>query len=61
MWYSLEDVHLGEVRTGSTLRYRCERLSYVAYPRECICHVGQVYTVAVLVIDLYLCDTLGYE
>jgi hypothetical protein len=26
-----------------------------------VCHVGHVYTPAGFVIDLDLCDTLGYE
>jgi hypothetical protein len=49
------------VGPGSTLRFHCERLPYVAYPRAHICHVGQVYTLARLMIDLDLRDTLKYE
>jgi hypothetical protein len=33
----------------------------MAYPRARVCRVGQVYTPVGLVIDSYLCDTLGYE
>jgi hypothetical protein len=61
MWYCIEDVHYGEVGPGSTLRYRCEKLPYMAYPRAHVCHVGHVYTPARLIIDLDLRDTLGYE
>jgi hypothetical protein len=46
---------------GSILRYRCERLSYVACLRVRVCHVGQVDTPARFVIDLDLHDTLEYE
>jgi hypothetical protein len=49
------------VGPGSTIRYHCERLPYVACPRARICRVGQVYTPAGLIIDFDLHDTLGYE
>jgi hypothetical protein len=45
----------------STLRCRYERLSYVACPWACVCHVGQVYTPVRLVIDSDLHDTVRYE
>jgi hypothetical protein len=43
------------------LRYRCERLPYMASPRARVSRVGQVYTPTWLVIDSVLCDTLGLE
>jgi hypothetical protein len=46
------------VGPGSTLRYHCERLPYVACPWARVSHVGQVYTPTRLVIDLDLSDTL---
>jgi hypothetical protein len=49
------------VGPGLTLRYRCERSSYVACPRVGVCRVGQVYTPEGLIIDLDLRDTLNYE
>jgi hypothetical protein len=54
-------MHLGDVGSGSTLQYRCKRLPYVACPRARMCHVGQVYTPAGLIIHSDLRDTLGYE
>jgi hypothetical protein len=61
MWYHVKDMHLGDVGSGSTLQYRCKRLPYVACPRARMCHVGQVYTPAGLIIHSDLRDTLGYE
>jgi hypothetical protein len=49
------------VGPGSTLRYRYERLPYVACPWARVCRVGQVYTSARLVIDSDLHDTTRYE
>jgi hypothetical protein len=43
------------------LRYRCERLPYMASPRARVSHVGQVCTPAWLVIDSVLRDTLRLE
>jgi hypothetical protein len=44
------------VGARSTLRYRCERLSYVACPWARICRVGQVYTPIRMVtgVDAYI-------
>jgi hypothetical protein len=49
------------VGPGLALRYRCERMPYVACPRERVCHVGQVYTPTGLVIDSDLRNTLEHE
>jgi hypothetical protein len=49
------------VGPGSTLRYHCERLLYMANPRARVRHVGQVNTPAGLVIDSDLRNTLIYK